>query len=71
MKLICKILQASGANMLQYKNVKLQLDKKKVILKTNNIIVRYILWTTKNSSSFENIFTELLEKLNLKIAMLG
>ena len=57
--------------MLQYKNVKLQLDKKKVILKTNNIIVRYILWTTKNSSSFENIFTELLEKLNLKIAMLG
>ena len=45
--------------------------KKKVILKTNNIIVRYILWTTKNSSSFENIFTELLEKLNLKIAMLG
>ena len=41
-KLICKILQASGANMLQYKNVKLQLDKK-VILKTNNIIVRYIM----------------------------
>ena len=27
-KLICKILQASGANRLQYKNVKLQLDKK-------------------------------------------
>ena len=55
--------------MLQYKNVKLQLEKK-VILKTNNIIVRYIM-DYRKSSSFENIFTELLEKLNLKIAMLG